>query len=249
VDCAARNPGENPIVRDGGGCSQQSDGVWRSDRRKFPRVFFLICSRIRFISIFSMLFGAGIVSCGRRRKFGRQTDTPAYRRVGWMILFRCSARTPALVWRHSLYIRNVRAFRLSLRSKSPRTLISSALVLAAIGSLIAIGLGLFWVPHWPADIQADFIEDWQPSPQSINEELAAYRGSWIDQMSDRVPSALDIETSEFPHALWLESLEPDAAWDGASSSAHSTPVEPPPVPVACGVGLLVGIPMIIVGVV
>src|SRR5258708_12314908 len=74
---------------------------------------------------------------------------------------------------------------------------SSALVLAAIGSMIVIGLGLFWVPHWPADIQADFIVDWQPSPQSINEELAAYRGSWIDQMSDRVPSALDIETSEF----------------------------------------------------
>src|SRR5205823_13231983 len=83
------------------------------------------------------------------------------------------------------------------RRKSPRTLVSSSLVLATIGSLIAIGLGLFWVPHWSPDAKAEHIEDWQPSPQTINEELAAYRGSWIDQMSDRVPTAFEIETSLF----------------------------------------------------
>ena len=83
------------------------------------------------------------------------------------------------------------------RRKSPRTLVLTALVLAVIGSLIAIGHGLFWLPHLSADSKADLIEDWRPSAQSINEEIAAYRGSWIQQMSDRVPSAFEIETFLF----------------------------------------------------
>src|SRR5204863_1668183 len=40
-----------------------------------------------------------------------------------------------------------------------------------------------------------------------------------------------------PRVLWLESLEPDAAWDGALQARRiPCPVEPPPVLVACGSG-------------
>src|SRR5207245_11301706 len=80
---------------------------------------------------------------------------------------------------------------------TPRTLDSYALILATIGSLVAIALGSLRVPHWSPHTRAEYMEDWLPSPQLINEELAAYRGSWIAQMSDRVPSALYIETSMF----------------------------------------------------
>src|ERR1043166_8853386 len=80
-----------------------------------------------------------------------------------------------------------------------RTLVSSALLLAAIGSLVAIGLGSLWVPHWSPHTRADWMEDWLPSPQIINEEVAAYRGSWIDQMSERAPTAFYIQTAKRRH--------------------------------------------------
>ncbi len=170
--------------------------------------------------------------------------------MGWLILF--GLLHAYLLWYGDiLYTYGMCGLFVYLfRRKSPRTLISSALVLAAIGSLIVFGLGSFWVPHWPADIQADFIEDWQPSPQTINEELAAYRGSWIDQMSDRVPSALEIETSEFLSFYgWKASslmllgmaLFKLGAFHAQWSRRQYLSL--------VGAGLLVGIPMIIFGVV
>ena len=204
----------------------------------------------KFISIFSMLFGAGIVLMWQKAESaGAGATRLHYRRVAWLILF--GVLHAHLLWYGDiLYTYGMCGLFVYLfRRKSPRTLISSALVLAAIGSLIAIGLG-FWVPHWPADIQAEFIEDWQPGPQSISEELAAYRGSWIDQMSDRVPSALDTETSEFLMLYgWKASslmllgmaLFKLGAFHAQRSRRQYLSL--------VGAGLLVGIPMIIFGVV
>ncbi len=207
----------------------------------------------KFISIFSMLFGAGIVLMWQKAESsGARPTRLHYRRVGWMILF--GVLHAHLLWYGDIlytygmcglfvYLFRRKSPRTlissAFRRKSPRTLISSALVLAVIGSLIAIGLGLFWVPHWPPDIQAEFIEDWQPSPQSINEELAAYRGSWIDQMSDRVPSALDVETSEFLTLYgWKASslMLLGMALFKLGAFHIPFPMEPPPVLVACGSG-------------
>jgi len=204
----------------------------------------------KFISIFSMLFGAGIVLMWQKAESsGARPTLLHYRRVGWLIVF--GVLHAHLLWYGDILFTYGMCglFVYLFRRKSPRTLISSALVLAAIGSLIAIGLG-FWVPHWPADIQAEFIEDWQPGPQSISEELAAYRGSWIDQMSDRVPSALDTETSEFLMLYgWKASslmllgmaLFKLGAFHAQWSRRQYLSL--------VGAGLLVGIPMIIFGVV
>src|SRR5258708_5345681 len=126
----------------------------------------------KFISIFSMLFGAGIVLLWQKAESsGAKPKRLHYRRMGWMILF--GLLHAYLLWYGDiLYTYGMCGLFVYLfRRQSPATLISSALVLAAIGSLIAIGLGWFWVPHWPADIQAEFIEAWQPVAQTIDREL------------------------------------------------------------------------------
>src|SRR5213592_2296511 len=113
----------------------------------------------KFISIFSMLFGAGIVLMWQKAESSGAGPTRLhYRRVGWMILF--GLLHAYLLWYGDiLFIYGMCGLFVYLfRRKSPRTLVSSALVLAAIGSLVAIGLGLFWVPHWSPDIRAEFIE-------------------------------------------------------------------------------------------
>ena len=205
----------------------------------------------KFLSIFSMLFGAGIVLIWQKAESsGARPTRLHYRRVGWMILF--GLLHAYLLWYGDiLYTYGMCGLFVYLfRRSSPRTLVLSSLALATIGSLIAIGLGLFWVPHLSPDIKAELIEEWQPSPQTINEELAAYRGSWIDQMSDRVPSALDIETSEFLRFYgWKASslmllgmaLFKLGAFHARWSRRQYLSL--------VGAGLLVGIPMTIFGVV
>jgi uncharacterized protein len=153
----------------------------------------------KFISIFSMLFGAGIVLMSQRAESSGIRPGPLnYRRMAWLIVF--GLLHAYLLWYGDiLFVYGMCGLLVYLfRRKSPTTLVSYALVFAAIGSLIAIGLGVFWLPHAAPHVRADFIRDnWLPSPQDINEEIAAYRGSWIAQMSERVPTAFYIETSLF----------------------------------------------------
>jgi uncharacterized protein len=152
----------------------------------------------KFISIFSMLFGAGILLlCQRLEISGAKPARVHYRRMGWLILI--GLLHAYLLWYGDiLYTYGMCGLFVYLfRSKSPRTLVTSALVLAIIGSLIAIAFQFLWLPQLSPDVKADFIDGWQPRPQSINEEVAAYRGSWLDQMSNRAPIAFEIETSLF----------------------------------------------------
>lgn len=100
------------------------------------------------------------------------------------------------------------------------------------------------------DIKTDFVEDWQPSPQTINEKLAAYRGSWLDQMSERAPTAFEIETSLFLRLyVWKASslmilgmaLFKLGAFQARWSRRHYLSL--------VGAGWLIGIPMTTIGVV
>src|SRR5438552_8148714 len=115
--CTTRNPGdEYPIVRDGGCRLRQSDGIWRSERRKFPRVapFSFARGSEVHIDLLDAVRRRHRSHVAEGRKFGSQTDAIALSPSRLPDPVRSSARVSALVWRHSLYIRNVRAFRLSL---------------------------------------------------------------------------------------------------------------------------------------
>ena len=205
----------------------------------------------KFISIFSMLFGAGIVLMWQKAESSGVGPTQLhYRRMGWLMLF--GLLHAYLLWYGDiLYTYGVCGLFVYLfRRKSPRTLVSSALILAAIGSLIAIGLGSLWVPHWSPHIRAEYLEDWLPSPQVINEEVAAYRGSWIDQMSERVPTAFYIETSMFlTFYFWKASSLMLLGMALFKLRAFHARWSRRRYLLLVGAGLLVGIPMIIVGVV
>src|SRR5207248_1718668 len=42
---------------------------------------------------------------------------------------------------------------------------------------------------------------WQPSQQSIDAELAAYRGGWLQEFQERLPTALGVQLTVFPFLI------------------------------------------------
>src|SRR5437588_1333928 len=93
----------------------------------------------KFLSIFSMLFGAGIVLIWQKAESsGARPTRLHYRRVGWLILF--GILHAYLLWFVDILYSDESCglFVYLLRRKSPRTLVSYSLVLATIGSLITI---------------------------------------------------------------------------------------------------------------
>jgi uncharacterized protein len=140
----------------------------------------------KFISLFSMLFGAGIVLMWQRaEERGASATRLHYRRMGWLILF--GILHAHLLWYGDiLYTYGVCGLIVYLfRKKSPRSLITTALVLALVGSMLWIVAGLS-MRYWPGDAIQNFeVQGWKPQQQSIQEEIADYRGSWLDQMSRR----------------------------------------------------------------
>src|SRR5439155_24912250 len=95
---------------------RHSAGVWRSERRKFPGVAPFSFARGSEVHI-------DLLDAVRRRhrshvaeggKFGSQPDAPPLSPSRLDDPVRSATRVSALVWRHSVYIRNVRALRLSL---------------------------------------------------------------------------------------------------------------------------------------
>ncbi|HEX6324903.1 MAG TPA: DUF418 domain-containing protein [Vicinamibacterales bacterium] len=143
----------------------------------------------KFVTIFSMLFGAGILLMTSRA--GDQASRLHRRRMGWLVLF--GLLHAHLFWYGDIlyWYGMVGLVAYLFRNKAPRTLIAAAAVFVVIGSVVPIGIGFAMPPETLAEIRD---KEWQPVAAVISEELAAYRGGPLAQASHRSPTALTFET-------------------------------------------------------
>lgn len=157
----------------------------------------------KFMTIFSMLFGAGILlMTGRVEAAGRSSMALHYRRMGWLILFGI-AHSYLLWYGDILFSYGMCGLVVYLcRKLRPRTLLILGLATIAVGSIILAGYSL-WSRQWSgAELQLAREQLWMPTPQMIARELVAYRGSWTAQMSRRVPDSLQMESVFFAAATF-----------------------------------------------
>jgi uncharacterized protein len=82
------------------------------------------------------------------------------------------------------------------RRLSPRWLIVLGLLSISIASLLSLAVGLS-VDYWPPENLKSLIEDLKPSSEVLAAEVAAYQGGWLDQMSHRIPEAVEMQTFAF----------------------------------------------------
>lgn len=203
----------------------------------------------KFMTIFSMLFGAGILLMTSRREVaGVRPAGVHYLRMGWLLLF--GLLHGYLLWYGDI----LNAYALCglivylFRRRRPATLI--VIGLASIAFASALSLFFHWsIQYWPAEAIENTLKWWAPSEDIVAKEVAAYRGGWTEQLPHRAFTALFFQTFFFViENVWragglmligmgLLKLEVFSA--KRSSAAYAAMIV---------IGLIVGIPVILHGV-
>jgi len=149
----------------------------------------------KFMTIFSMLFGAGVVLMTTR--VAARGDRPArrhYRRMLWLLLF--GMLHGYLLWFGDiLFLYAVCGMIVyPFRKLSARKLLIIGLLGIAVASAISLVFGLT-MPYWPEREVANMENEmWSPPPEKLGAEVATYRGGWFEQMMHRVPTYFQLQT-------------------------------------------------------
>ena len=151
----------------------------------------------KFMTIFAMLFGAGIVLMAQRAEAaGGRPAAIHYRRIFFLILFGI-VHAYFLFYGDILVIYGLSAlFVFLFWRRSWVTLIIAGLVLLLIGTGLFVSTGLS-MDSWPVEARQDFYDSLAPPAEKAARELAAYRGDLFAQMEHRTPYVFEFQTSTF----------------------------------------------------
>ena len=151
----------------------------------------------KFISIFSMLFGAGIAMMSERMASRGLPGTGLhYRRQFWLLLI--GLVHAYLIWHGDVLV----AYALCgfllypLRRLSARTLlwIGGCAVAVIVPVWLLAGLS---IPYWPEADRLALVAEWAPPQEVIDARIAAFRGGPGEQLAVRAPIAFALQTSAF----------------------------------------------------
>ena len=151
----------------------------------------------KFMTIFSALFGAGLIlMTDRADAAGRSSGWLLYRRTFWLLVL--GVIHAYLIWYGDiLVIYSLCAFVVILfRNFSPKVQFILGALFLLTGSMLALLAGLS-VPQWPAVALLEASKGWAPGVAYVTQEIATYQGTWIEQQSHRVSQAFEFHTSIF----------------------------------------------------
>jgi uncharacterized protein len=148
----------------------------------------------KFMTIFSILFGAGVLLVAARAEAaGRSPFRIHGRRIFWLLLI-------GLAHAYLLWFGDI------LVTYAICGMVAYLFCRLPVKKLIVLGVGLIGVASllyaffawsmqfWPPDNLGETLSMWQPGPEAVQAEVDAYRGGWRDQMQHRVPAALSFQT-------------------------------------------------------
>ncbi len=158
----------------------------------------------KFLSIFSALFGAGLVLMAER---AGATRGGAWRRHGRRmgILALIGLAHAYLIWYGDILFvyALIGMLAFGFRHASVRRLLVAAAMLYLVPTVFALVMTVLLNAMPAADYQALADEVWQPSASAIASQEAAYRGGWLAQMPQRIEDAATAH-------LWL--LPTELGW-------------------------------------
>ncbi|MCY3969180.1 MAG: DUF418 domain-containing protein [Acidobacteria bacterium] len=151
----------------------------------------------KFMSIFSTLFGAGMALMAERAAARNASATGVhYRRQFWLLVL--GLAHAHLIWYGDILVPYALCgfILYSLRNLKPRKLLIAGFAMTAVTPLIFL-FTAWSMQYWSPEVDDAMELGWAP-PAAVSEaEIAAYRSGWLDQMVQRVPAALSLETGVF----------------------------------------------------
>ena len=151
----------------------------------------------KFMSIFSMLFGVGIIIFTERAlEKGRRAGRLHYRRNFWLLIF--GMIHAYLIWYGDILVAYSLCafFAFVFRNLKPKTLLIYSILFFVVPILFTVASGLS-IQYWPEESYNQNMQSWMPDAATIEAETTAMRGSWIEQMGHRVPGAIFLQTFLF----------------------------------------------------
>ncbi|MBN1221073.1 MAG: DUF418 domain-containing protein [Anaerolineae bacterium] len=164
---------------------------------KWVWVFSHLLTDQKFLTLFSLLFGAGIVLFTTRAEAkGRGALAVHYRRTFWLLVI--GLLHAYLLWSGDILVSYALCALVVVlfRKRSPTLLFILGLVVVSISSILYLFFG-FSLAYMPPDAYEGMLLSWQPTPEMISHEIATLQGGWLEQMSIRVPSTLMSQTVVF----------------------------------------------------
>jgi len=151
----------------------------------------------KFMSIFSILFGAGVILFTDRLKAkGVKSLNIHYRRTFWLLII--GLLHAYVLWYGDILV----AYALSalwiilLRKKKPKTLFIVGAIIFSIGSILYFLTGIS-IPYMPEEAITGMMESWLPDTKTIAAEINAYRSDFLTQMDTRIPESIWMQTYLF----------------------------------------------------
>ena len=148
----------------------------------------------KFITLFSILFGAGIILFSSKlADRGVSVARFHYSRTFWLIVI-------GLVHAYLLWYGDI-LFNYGLcalilyfaRNMRIRNLLIVGIILLTIPSLLYSFFGLT-IPFWPPESIDGTMVFWHPGQDLINTEVSAYQSGWMGQMAHRIPATIAMQT-------------------------------------------------------
>jgi len=160
----------------------------------FLHGFSYLFAEMRFMSLFSILFGAGIIlfSENAERK-GLSAAKYHYKRMFLLLIF--GFIHAYLIWMGDILVAYALcgAIVFLMRKWKAKSLLILSIVLFFIPTLVSLGT-YFFTP--PAQLSTIF-SFYSPGQEALNAEIAAYTGSYMDQMPQRLQGAIEMQTVLF----------------------------------------------------
>ena len=151
----------------------------------------------KFHTIFAALFGAGMVLMLDR--VGKGTFEPLgvhYRRMlGLLVIGMCHAY---IVWHGDILVTYALCgcVVVLLRNLRARWLVPIGSIMLFVPALVVLSIHALLVV-FPEHATQPLMEEWWPSEEKLAEQLAAYQGSWLEQMPSRAMASAMLQTIIF----------------------------------------------------
>lgn len=157
----------------------------------------------KFMTLFSPLYGAGILLLtGRIEARGQSATSLFYRRSLWLLGF--GLIHMIFLWTGdilTLYALVGMVVYL-LRNRAPSTLLWLGLVVVGVHMMLSLGSG-WLLRQAPPEYQMEVIRaEFVPSMDDLKADIAAYRGTWLDQQRQRWSELPDLVFLIFSWGIW-----------------------------------------------